>query len=78
MDTNYKYEDFKIDYDEPLGKGGFSEVYKATQKNTGKVYGIKRFPKENLFKEELDNMKLMNIKILLNILDILNIKIIYI
>ena len=60
MDTNYKYEDFKIDYDEPLGKGGFSEVYKATQKNTGKVYAIKRFSKENLFKEELDNMKLMN------------------
>jgi serine/threonine protein kinase len=60
MDTKYKIEDFEIDFMKPLGKGGFSEVYKATEKKTGKVYAIKRFSKENLFKEELDNMELMN------------------
>ena len=60
MDTKYKIEDFEIDFMKPLGKGGFSEVYKATEKKTGKIYAIKRFSKENYFKEELDNMELMN------------------
>ena len=49
MNTEFKYEDFEIDFDEPLGKGGFADVYKGKEKNTGKVYAIKRFSKENLF-----------------------------
>ena len=60
MNTKYKYEDFEINFDEPLGNGGFGEVYKGKEKNTGKVYAIKRFLKENLFEEELENMKIMN------------------
>ena len=32
MDTKYKIDDFEIDFMKPLGKGGFSEVYKATEK----------------------------------------------
>ena len=60
MNTKFKFEDFEINFEEPLGKGGFGEVYKATEKKTGKVYVIKRFLKENLFEEELENMKLLN------------------
>ena len=60
MDTKYKIEDFEIDFIKPLGKGGFSEVYKATEKKTGKVYAIKRFSKENSFEEEIQNLKLLN------------------
>ena len=60
MNTKFQFEDFQINFEEPLGKGGFFEVYKATEKNTGKVYVIKRFLKENSFEEELQKMELMN------------------
>ena len=60
MNTKFQFEDFEINFEEPLGKGGFFEVYKATEKNTGKVYVIKRFLKENSFEEELQKMELMN------------------
>ena len=60
MDTNFNIENFEIDFLNPIGKGGFGEVYKGKEKNTGKVYAIKRFLKENLFEEELENMKIMN------------------
>ena len=60
MNTKFKYDDFEIDFKKPIGVGGFGAVYKATEKNTGKVYAIKRFLIENLFEEELENMKIMN------------------
>ena len=60
MNIKFKYKEIEINFDEPLGKGGFAEVYKGKEKNTGKVYAIKRFSKENLFEEELENMKIMN------------------
>ena len=43
MDTIFKFDDFEIDFRKPLGEGGFSAVYKATEKNSGKVYAIKNF-----------------------------------
>ena len=58
MDTNFKYDDFEIDYKKRLGKGQFGCVYKAIEKNTGNVYAIKRI--EDLNEEEINNMKLMN------------------
>ncbi len=48
MDTKYKFDDFEIDFKKPLGKGGFGDVYKAIEKNTGKVYVIKRILIDNL------------------------------
>ena len=60
MDTKYKIEDFKIDFMKPLGKGGFSEVYKATEKKTGKVYAIKRFSNNDLNEDEINIMLNMN------------------
>ena len=59
MNTKFKFDDFIIFFMNPLGKGGFGEVYKAIEKNTGKAYAIKRFSTDNLFEEEIHNMKLM-------------------
>ena len=38
----FEYDNFIIDYKNPLGQGGFGDVFKATEKKTGKVYAIKR------------------------------------
>ena len=56
----FKYEDFIIDFKKPLGKDGFGDVYKATRKNTGNIYAIKRIPIDNLEDEEINNMLIMN------------------
>ena len=60
MNTNYKYEDFEIDFKKPLGKGGFGGVYKAKEKSSGKEYAIKRIPIDELNEEEINNMSFMN------------------
>ena len=60
MNTKYKYDDFEIDFKKPLGKGGFSDVYKAKEKSTGKEYAIKRFPIDELNEKEINNMLLIN------------------
>ena len=60
MNTKFKFNDFEIDYKKPLGEGGFSAVYKATHKNTGKVYAIKRFSIDILEDEEINNMLTLN------------------
>ena len=44
MNTKFKFDDFEIDFRNPLGKGGFSDVYKAKEERTGKIYAIKRIP----------------------------------
>ena len=43
MNNNVTIDDFEIDLNNPLGKGGFSDVYKAKEKKTNKIYAIKRF-----------------------------------
>ena len=60
MNTKFKYDDFEIDFRNPLGKGGFSDVYKAKEKRTGKIYAIKRIPIDKLEEEEINNMLKMN------------------
>ena len=60
MNSKFKYEDFEIDIREPLGEGGFGAVYKATEKNTGKIYAIKRIKIEDLNEEEIKIMELLN------------------
>ena len=57
MNTKYKYEDFEINFDEPLGKGGFGEVYKGKEKSTEKVYAIKRFSNNNLNEDEIKQIE---------------------
>ena len=58
--NEYKFEDFEIDLKESLGKSGNGVVYRATKKNTGKIYAIKIDPIDNLEKKEINNMLLMN------------------
>ena len=60
MRSEFKYEDFEIDFRVPLGEGGFGAVYKATKKNTNKIYAIKRIKNEYLKDEEIQNMELLN------------------
>ena len=56
--NNYKFDDFEIDFKKPLGEGGGGAVYKATEKNNGKIYAIKRIKELN--EEEIENMLFMN------------------
>ena len=35
MRSEFKYEDFDIDFKDPLGEDGFGAVYKATKKKYG-------------------------------------------
>ena len=58
MNTNFKYDDFEIDFKKPLGEVGFGAIYKATEKKNGKIYAIKRI--KDLNEEEIDNMLFMN------------------
>ncbi len=55
-----KFDDFEIDFRNPLGEGGGGTVYKATEKNTGKEYAIKRFSIKDLNEEEINRMLNMN------------------
>ena len=52
--------DIKEDYEvlETIGRGSFSKVYKAKNKENGKLYAIKAIDKKKLLK---NNMHLMNI-----------------
>ena len=56
MNTKFKFDDFEIDFSKRLGKGGFGDVYKAIQKNSGKVYAIKRILNKDYKDEEINNM----------------------
>ena len=49
----FKFEDFDIDFRNPLGVGAFGAVYKATKKNSNEVYAIKRISIENLIEHEI-------------------------
>ena len=60
MNTKFKFDDFEIDFRNPLGKGGFSDVYKAKEKRTGKIYAIKRIKIDDFNEEEINNMLDMN------------------
>ena len=60
MNTKFKLENFKIDFTKPIGKGTFGEVYKATEKNSGKDYAIKKIPIDKFDNDVINNMLLMN------------------
>ena len=60
MKTKYKFDDFEIDLRKTLGRGGFGDVYKAIEKNTGKVYAIKTILNNKYNDEEINNMLNMN------------------
>ena len=60
MNKKFKYEDFEIDFTKPLGEGGFGTVYKAIEKETGKIYAIKRVIIQNNIDKEIDIMLNMN------------------
>ena len=38
---NLSLKDFEFDQERPIGKGGFCLVYKATYKETKKIYALK-------------------------------------
>ena len=59
MNSRFKFEDFEIGFSICLGKGRFGDVYKAIEKNTGKVYAIKRIFYEDYKDNEIDNMLTM-------------------
>ena len=60
MNPEFRFEDFEIDFRNPLGEGGFGSVYKATDRNNGKVYAVKRFSINDLREEEIDTMLNLN------------------
>ena len=60
MNTKFKFDDFEIDFRNPLGKGWFGSVYKATDRNNGKVYAVKRFSVNEFREEEIDTMLNLN------------------
>ena len=43
MNIKYKFDDFEFDLLNPLGIGKFGNVYKATEKNSGKFMQLKEF-----------------------------------
>ncbi len=59
MNSRFKFEDFEICFSKCLGKGRFGDVYKAIEKNTGKVYAIKRILNKDYKDEEINNMLTM-------------------
>ncbi len=56
----FNYDDFEIDFDKPLGEGGFGQVFKGKQKNSGKVFAFKRISKDYYNDNEINNMISMN------------------
>lgn len=62
---NLSLKDFEFDEDRPIGKGGFCSVYKATYKETKKIYALKVIDKSILNNEEqikniINEIKIMN------------------
>ena len=49
---NLSLKDFEYDHEKPIGKGGFCSVYKATFKDTKKIYALKVIDKSILNNEE--------------------------
>ena len=65
MNPEFRFEDFEIDFRNPLGKGGFGSVYKATNKNTNEVYAIKKISIENLNENEFQKIQeIINLSLL--------------
>ena len=62
---NLSLKDFEFDQERPIGKGGFCSVYKATYKETKKVYALKVIDKSILNNEE-------QIKNIINEIEIMN------
>ena len=61
MEKHFKYDDFNIDFKNPLGRGGNGSVYKATDKEDKVNYAIKRIPiNSDLREEEINHMIDMN------------------
>ena len=60
--NEFKFDDFDIDFRNPLGVGAFSAVYKATKKNSNEVYAIKRISIENINENEI--LKIINMNLL--------------
>ena len=54
--NEFNFEDFEIDFENPLGEGGFSAVYKATRKNSNEVYAIKRISIKYLNEYEIQQI----------------------
>ena len=62
---NLSLKDFEYDHEKPIGKGGFCSVYKATFKDTKKIYALKVIDKSILNNEEqikniVNEIKIMN------------------
>jgi serine/threonine protein kinase len=62
---NLSLKDFEFDQERPIGKGGFCSVYKATYKETKKIYALKIIDKSILNNEE-------QIKNIINEIEIMN------
>ena len=62
---NLSLKDFEYDQERPIGKGGFCSVYKATFKDTKKIYALKVIDKSILKNEE-------EIKNIINEIEIMN------
>jgi len=62
---NLSLKDFEFDQERPIGKGGFCSVYKATYKETKKIYALKVIDKSILNNEE-------QIKNIINEIEIMN------
>ena len=65
---NLSLKDFEYDQERPIGKGGFCSVYKATFKDTKKVYALKVID-QSILKNEEEIKNIINEITIMNELD---------